>query len=72
MKVGDLVRMKYEARQYDNHLRVSELKPGSLGVILAIFGTDYDVGSSTARGASLWADGRVWQLHLDYFERVDR
>lgn len=64
MKVGDLVRMKYHARQYDIKLRPKEMKEGSLGIILGFIAESPAV-------AQVFFDGLTWELHLDYFERVD-
>lgn len=70
MKVGDLVRMKYEARQYDNHLRVREMKEGSLGIIIEIITPPPRASKEQAPFAQVFVDGHTWELNLDYFERV--
>ena len=66
MKVGDLVRMKYDARQYDSKLRVRVMKEGSLGIILGFLPKQ----KQTPTFAQVFVDGQTWELNMDYFEKV--
>ena len=66
MKVGDLVRMKYDARQYDSKLRVKVMKEGSLGIILGFL----PKSKQTPTFAQVFVDGQTWELNMDYFEKV--
>ena len=66
MKRGDLVRMKYDSRQYDSKLRVRVMKEGSLGIILGFL----PKSKQTPTFAQVFVDGQTWELNMDYFEKV--
>ena len=67
MKVGDLVRMKYHAKQYDSRLRLKEMKEGALGIIIGFI----PASKQTLTFAQVFVDGHTWELNVDYFERVE-
>jgi len=69
MKRGDLVRMKYDTKQYDTQLRVKEMKQGSLGIVLEIIPPPRASMAPTTF-VQVLVDGQTWELNMDYFEKV--